>query len=60
MMNLWKGGCALKNVMSLTQIFLHTFSVTQSVFLVGYSDSPGNKKSTSKKVPTNLSKITMK
>ena len=60
MMNLWKGGCALKKVMSLTQILLRTFSVTQSLFLLGYSISPGSKKSTSKKVPTNLSEITMK
>ena len=41
------------------------FCKTQSLFLLGFSSSPGNitasnKKSTSKKVPTSLSEITIK
>ena len=41
------------------------FSVTQSLFLLGFSSSPNNntasnKNSTSKKVPTGISEITIK
>ena len=51
--------------MSLTQVFYALFSVTQSLFLLGFSSSPdnitaNNKKSTSKKVPTSMSEITIK
>ena len=52
--------------MSLAQILLCIFFCkTQSLFLLGFSSSPGNitannKKSTSKKVPTSLSEITIK
>ena len=47
------------------KFFYVLFSVTQSLFLLGFSSSPGNitasnKKSTSKKVPTSLSEITIK
>ena len=55
----------MKIVMSLTEIPLCTFSVTQYLFLLGFSTSPGNitvniKKSTFKKVPTSISEITIK
>ena len=48
--------------MFLSQILLCTFSVTQSLFLLGFSWSPDNitarnKKSTSKKEPTSVSEI---
>ena len=47
------------------KFFYVLFSVTQSLFLLVFSISPGNitannKKSTSKKVPTSISKITIK
>ena len=47
------------------KFFYVLFSVTQSLFLLGFSSSPGNmtasnKKSTSKKVPNNISEITIK
>ena len=47
------------------KFFYVLFSVTQSLFLLGFSSSPGNitasnKKSISKKVPTSISEITMK
>ena len=48
------------------KFFYVLFSVTQSLFLLDFSSSPGNitaasnKKSTSKKVPTSISEITMK
>ena len=47
------------------KFFYVLFSVTQSLFLLGFSSSPGNitlsiKKSTSNKVPTSISEITIK
>ena len=49
-----------------SHIFFNVFfSVTQSLFLLGFSSSPddstaSNKNSTSKKVPTSISEITIK
>ena len=55
-----KGGCAVKKVMPLSQIFLcNFFSNSQSLFLLGFSwrhnITASNKKSTSKKEPTSAS-----
>ena len=55
----WKKWCPSHN------IFFVLFSATQSLFLLGFSSSPGNitvriKKSTSKKVPNSISEITIK
>ena len=58
-----KKACSQK-VMSLTQILLCTFSITQSLFLIGFSRrsdniKASNKKSTSKKEPSSASEITI-
>ena len=58
-----KKACSQK-VITLTQILLCTFSMTQSLFLLGFSWSSdnitaSNKKSTSKKEPTSASEITI-
>ena len=60
-----EGKFCSQKLMSLTQIPLCTFSVTQSLFvLVSHkaliiTTASSNKKSTSKKKPTSVSKITM-
>ena len=55
---------AVKQVMSLTQIILCTFSVTQSLFVLGLWWSSDDitasiKQSSSKKEPTSVSEITI-
>ena len=60
-----KQGVQSKKSCPSHKFFYVLFSVTQSLFLLGFSSSPGNitasnKKSTSKKVPTSISEITIK
>ena len=62
----WKKWCLSHKFLYVSHKFLYVlFPVTQSLFLLGFSSSPGNitasnKKSTSKKVPTSISEITIK
>ena len=60
-----KEGVQSKKWCPLHKFFYVLFSVTQSLFLLGFSSSPGNitasnKKNASKKVPTIVSEITIK
>ena len=57
--------CSQKSDVPHTNSSMHFFSGTQSLFLLGFSSSPGNitasnKKSTSMKVPTIISEIAIK
>ena len=60
-----KEGVQYKKWCPSHKFFYAIFSVTQSLFLLGFSSNPGNitatnKKSSSKKVPTSISEITIK
>ena len=60
-----KEGVQSRQWCPLQKFFYALFSVTQSLFLLDFSSSPGNiiasnKKSTSKKVPASISEITIK